>query len=146
MVDPLLRGDAHAEGDPADDLAHERLDASERIEVGAPKLRPNGLVAAADVVADPGGRHVPLVGDPAADRLAVARVMVGAEDAELGVARLHASLELREAALVDRAERLDLHRFLLSTAARPAAAALIQTQDGRHPSMRTGPRAAVPNR
>ena len=43
----------------------------------------------------------------AADRLAVARVVVGAEHAELGVARLHAPLELLQAPLVDGPERLD---------------------------------------
>ena len=58
------------------------------------QLRASGLVAAADVVADARRRHVALVGDAAADRLAVARVMVGAEHAELGVAGLHAALEL----------------------------------------------------
>jgi hypothetical protein len=36
--------------------------------------------------------------------------MVGAQDAELGVARRHAALELLEAALVHGAERLDVHR------------------------------------
>ena len=54
-----------------------------------------------------------LVSDSAADRLAVARVMVGAEHAVLGVAGLHAALKLLEAALVDRTERLDVHRFHL---------------------------------
>ena len=44
----------------------------------------------------------------AADGLAVAGVVVGAEDAELGVAGRHAALELLEAPLVDRAERLDV--------------------------------------
>ena len=60
----------------------------------ARQLRPRGLVAAADVVADARRRDVALVGDAAADRLAVARVVVGAEHAELGVAGLHAPLEL----------------------------------------------------
>jgi hypothetical protein len=36
--------------------------------------------------------------------------MIGAEDAELGVARLHAALELLQASLVHCAEGLDLHR------------------------------------
>jgi len=55
------------------------------------------------------------VGDPAADRLRVARVVVGAEHAELGVARLHATLQLLQAPDVDEAERLDgAHPFLLS--------------------------------
>ena len=72
-----------------------------------------GLVAAADVVADTRRRDVSLVGDAAADRLRVARVVVGAEHAEVGIAGLHAPLELIEAAPVDRAERLDAHRHLL---------------------------------
>ena len=95
MVGALLRRHAHAERDPARDLAHDRLDAAERVEVGLRQLRLHGLVAAADVVADTRGRDVALVGDAAADRLAVARVMVGAEDAERGVARLHAALSWR---------------------------------------------------
>ena len=110
MVDALLRRNAHAEGDPSRDLAHDRLDAAELVEVGACELRSCRLVAAADVVAHTGRRDVALVGDAAADRLRVARVVVGAEDAERGVARLHAALELLEAALVDRAEGLDVHR------------------------------------
>ena len=65
------------------------------------------LVAAADVVADTRRRHVALVRDAAADRLAVARVVVGAENAEVGVAGRHAALELLEAARIDIAERLD---------------------------------------
>jgi hypothetical protein len=35
--------------------------------------------------------------------------MVGTEDAVLGVACGHTSLQLLEAAVVDRAERLDVH-------------------------------------
>src|SRR4029078_8605939 len=41
-----------------------------------------------------------------------AGVVVGAEDAELGVAGRHAALELLEAAPIDRTERLHVHRFL----------------------------------
>ena len=48
----------------------------------------------------------------AADRLAVAGVMVGAEDAERGIAGLHAPLELGEAACVDLAEGLDVGHSL----------------------------------
>ncbi len=110
MVDPLGRRHAHAERDPACDLAHQHVDAAQRVEVGPRQVRASGLVAAADVVADTRRGHVALVGDAAADRLAVARVMVGAEHAEVGVARLHASLELLEAPLVDGAKGLDLHR------------------------------------
>ena len=114
VVGALLRRHAHAERDAARDLAHQRLDAAERVEVAAREVGAHRLVAAADVVADARRRDVALVGDAAADRLAVARVMVGAEHAEVGVAGLHAALELLEAALVDRAERLDLaHRVLL---------------------------------
>src|SRR5262249_1536081 len=40
----------------------------------------------------------------------VARVMVGAQNAVLGLTLGHTALELLEAALVDCAERLDLHR------------------------------------
>ena len=83
------------------------LDAAERVEIASRQLRAHGLVAAADVVADARRRDVALVGDAAADRLRVARVMVGAEHAELGVARLHAPLELLEAAFVDGAKGLD---------------------------------------
>ena len=48
----------------------------------------DGLVAAADVIAHTRRRDVALVGDRAADRLAVARVMVGAQHAVVGVARV----------------------------------------------------------
>ncbi len=112
VVDPLLRRHAHAERDPAGDLAHDQLDAAERVEIASRQLGARGLVAAADVVADARGRDVALVGDAAADRLRVARVMVGAEHAELGVARLHAPLELLEAPLVDGAEGLDRAHLL----------------------------------
>ena len=83
--------------------------AAELVEASARQLRSRGLVAAADVVADTRRRHEPLVGDAAADGLRVAGVVVGAEDAERGVTRLHAALELLEAALVHVAERLDVH-------------------------------------
>ena len=113
MVDPLLGRDAHAERDPAGDLAHDLLDPAERLEVGAGELGPRRLVAAADVVADSRRRDVALVGDASADRLGVARVMVGAEHAELRLTGRHAPLELLQAALVDGAERLDVHRFII---------------------------------
>ena len=107
MVGPLGRRHAHAERDPAGDLAHHRLDAAERVEVGPRQLGARGLVAAADVVADARRRDVPLVRDAAADRLAVARVVIRAQHAELRVAGRHAALELREAPRVHVAERLD---------------------------------------
>src|SRR2546425_1996334 len=62
---------------------------------------------APDVIAHAGGRDVTLVSDTAADWLAVTRVMVGAEDTELGVAHLHAPLQLLQASLVNGAEGLD---------------------------------------
>src|SRR5262249_7920381 len=65
------------------------------------------LVSAADVVAHAGRRDVALVGDRAADRLAVPRVVIGAEHAELGVACGHAALQLPEAPLIHGAEGLD---------------------------------------
>ena len=101
VVGALLRGHAHAERDAARDLAHHGSTPPRRRD--RPRVRSvlHGLVAAADVVADAGGRDVALVGDAAADRLAVARVMVGAEHAERGFAGLHAALELLEAAGVD---------------------------------------------
>ena len=107
VVGALLSGNAHAERDPPRDLAHDRLDAAERVEIRPRQVGLRGLVAAADVVAHARRRHVALVGDTAADRLRVTHVVVGAEHAELGVARLHAPLQLVEAALVDSTERLD---------------------------------------
>jgi len=69
MVHALLRGHAHAERVPARDLAHDRLDAAERVEVVAREVRARRLVAAADVVADTRRRDEALVRDAAADRL-----------------------------------------------------------------------------
>src|SRR5262249_1351926 len=123
MLDPFLCRDTHAERDAARDLAHDAVDATERVEVCAGQLRLDCLVAAADVVADARRGDVALVGDRAADGLAVARVVVGAEDAEVGVACGHAALQLLEAAGVDVAEGLDrahsLAPFLLSSAETP---------------------------
>ena len=115
VIRPLRRGHAHAERDPPGDLAHDALDAAERVDVCASQLGPRRLVAAADVVAHARRRDIALVGDRAADRLAVADVMVRTENAEVCVACRHASLELREAPRVDLAERLDrAHLNLLS--------------------------------
>ena len=113
VVHAFLRRHADAERDPASDLAHDRVDTAERVEVGAGQVRSRGLVATANVEPDSRRGDVALVGDAAADRLRVARVMVGAENAELGVARRHAALQLLEAALVHVAERLDLHVSIL---------------------------------
>ena len=46
-VDPLLGGHAHAERDPARDLAHDRLDAALGVEVVTRELGQRGLVSAA---------------------------------------------------------------------------------------------------
>src|SRR5207247_5175216 len=92
---------------PPGDLTHDRLDAAERVEIRTCEVRPCGLVAAADVVADTRGGHVALVGDGTADGLRVARVVVRAEHAELGVTCRHASLQLLVAPLANGAERLD---------------------------------------
>ena len=46
-VDPLLGGHAHAERDPARDLAHDRLDAAVGVEVVTRELGQRGLVSAA---------------------------------------------------------------------------------------------------
>jgi hypothetical protein len=94
VIGPLLRRHAHAERDPLRDLPHDRLDAAERIEVGLGEIGARSLVPAPDIVADTRRGHIALVRDAASDRLRVARVMVGAENAELGVTRLHAALEL----------------------------------------------------
>src|SRR5262249_36984189 len=90
VVASLGRWYAHAERVPARDPAHPRLDAAERVEIAPRQLCPGRLVAAADVVAHPGWGDVALIGDAAADRLAVAGVMVRAEHTELGVAHVHA--------------------------------------------------------
>jgi hypothetical protein len=41
--------------------------------------------------------------------------MIGAQDAEPGVTGIHASLQLLEAPIIDRAERLDVHRIFTSS-------------------------------
>ena len=110
MIDALARRHAHAERDPSRDPVHDRPDAAEVLEVGAGQLGLDGLVAAPNVKSHAGRRDVPLVGNRSADRLAVARVVVGAQDAVLGVTGGHTSLELVEAALVDPAECLDVHQ------------------------------------
>jgi hypothetical protein len=51
VVDALRCRHAHAERDPARDLAHDPLDAALRVEIGTRQLRLHGLVATTDVVA-----------------------------------------------------------------------------------------------
>ena len=76
VIGALGRG-RPSERDPARDLAHDPLDPAERLEVSPGELGARRLVAAADVVSDAGRRDVALVGDRAADRLAVPRVVIG---------------------------------------------------------------------
>src|SRR5207237_6459987 len=134
VVGSLGRGHTHAERDPPRDLVHDRLDTATGVEVVARQLRPRRLVAAADVVADARRRDVALVGDAAADRLAVAGVVVGTEDAELGVAGLHAPLQLVEASLVDGSERLDrAHLSLLSLSSWTHTTVTSPMRGGGHP-------------
>ena len=51
VVDALLRRNTHAERDPARDLAHDRVDAADGVEIDPRQLGTSGLVAAPDVVA-----------------------------------------------------------------------------------------------
>jgi hypothetical protein len=46
VIDALARGHTHSERNPARDLAHDPLDASERVEIGARELGARCLVAA----------------------------------------------------------------------------------------------------
>jgi hypothetical protein len=92
VIDPLARGHSHAERHSLGDLSHDQLDASEVVEVLAGQFGADGLVTAADVVADPRQRHIALIGNRAADRLAVARVVVGTQHAVLRVTGIHAAL------------------------------------------------------
>src|ERR671925_523605 len=92
-----------------DSPSSEPTSKSKGVEIRPHEPGPRGLISAANVIAHTRRRHVALVGDAAADRLRVAGVVVGAEHAELGVARLHAPLQLLQAPLVDGAERLDAH-------------------------------------
>jgi hypothetical protein len=70
---------------------------------------PGTLGDAADVIANARRRDVALVGNPAADRLRVARVVVGAENSVVRVPCLHAALQLLEAPLIHIAKGLDVH-------------------------------------
>ena len=72
-------------------------------------------VAAADVEADAGDRHMVFVGDHAADRLRIAEVAVGAQHAAGHAADAHAAPHLRDGALVMVAVDLEFsHDTLLS--------------------------------
>src|SRR3954465_10125136 len=91
-VSPLPRRHAHSERDPALDLRHHPLDPAGSGEIADRQRGPHGLVAAADVVANTGRGDVPLVRDATADRLRIAGVVVGAEDAVFCISYLHAPL------------------------------------------------------
>jgi hypothetical protein len=54
VLDPLDGGHTHAKRHASRDLAHDPLDAANRLEVSAGQLGADGLVAAANVVADTG--------------------------------------------------------------------------------------------
>jgi hypothetical protein len=69
----------------------------------------DGLVAAADVVADAGDGDVVTVGHGAADGLAVADVPVGAQHARGAVLGAHAALELRDRARLVVSDDLQGH-------------------------------------
>ena len=94
MVDRLVVAAADAERDPRHDRVHDPRQFGR--DLRAPQVGPHGLVAAADVVADARDRDVVAVRDRAADRLAVADVPVGAQDADRAVLGRHAALELRD--------------------------------------------------
>jgi hypothetical protein len=92
------------ERDAADDLVHHVRD---RDVVVDGEVRTDRLVAAGNVVADARRRDAIAVGDDSADRLRVPRVVVCAEDGEIGAAGLGAEGELVERTLIQLAERGD---------------------------------------
>ena len=83
-----------AEANRSPDIVEDGLGA--RREVGVTRIEPDRHVAARDVEADTADGDVFLVGDHAADRMGVAEVAVGAQNALHGAADRHAALHLRE--------------------------------------------------
>jgi hypothetical protein len=83
-----------AEADRAADIVEDGLGA--RREIGVTRIQADRHVAASDVEADTADRDVLLVGDHAANRMRVAEVAVGAQNAFHGAADRHAALHLRE--------------------------------------------------
>ena len=79
-----------------EDLVHDPREVG--LDVGERDVGEDGLVAAADVVADAGRAQVLAVGDDAADRLRVADVAVRAQDALAAFCRVDAALELLDRA------------------------------------------------
>ena len=101
--------EAHLLGDVVGDHRHALAD------VLVFEVHPRRHVAAADVKADARDRDVLLVGDHAADRLRVAEVAIGAQNAAGDAADAHAAPHLRDGALVMLAENLQVsHDTLLS--------------------------------
>ena len=79
MLDGLLVAAADAEGDGMPDLIHEGGDSGAQV-VG-PQIDTHRLVAAGDIVAHAGRRHLAVVGDDTTHRHRVAQVMVGHQHA-----------------------------------------------------------------
>src|SRR5580658_2662708 len=75
MIDLLVVPATNAEADRAPHVVHDP--ANVRTQLHAGHIKTNSLVSAADVIADTGGADRVLVGDHAADRHAVADVVVG---------------------------------------------------------------------
>jgi hypothetical protein len=106
VLDLLGVGAAEAEAHIRGDLAEQGADAV--LDRGLRQVEAHRHVAAADVEADAGDRHVLGVGDDAAHRLRIAEMAVCAQDAARDAAVLHAARHLRLGALVGLAEDLDL--------------------------------------
>ena len=79
VIDARLVRAAHAEGNVANDVVHDALDLWRNIL----RLRicADRKVAAGDVESDAGDGNLVLVGDDASDRLSIALVPIGAQDA-----------------------------------------------------------------
>ena len=127
VVDRLGVVASHAEGDAREDVVHDARQVGAHVvdaDVGA-----DGLVAAADVVADAARRDVVRVGEHAADRLRVADVAVGADRGGDGVAGLGAAAQLLDGARLDVALHgdRDLAHAAHRDARRRAAASRIRT-------------------
>ena len=98
MVNALIVGAPYAERDRLSDVPCDRHDiVSDRYERD---VEPNGHVPAGDVEAHPGNADLLLVGDHAADRLRIAEVAVGTENAADHVSHCHAVAHLRHGRLV----------------------------------------------
>ena len=98
VLDALLVHPAHTERDRRHDLAVDVRDPiGDRVERC---VQPHGQVAAADVEAHARDADLTLVGDHAADRLSVAEMAVGTDDAGHHVAETHAVAHLRDRALL----------------------------------------------